>query len=115
MKVNIMIAEIRTFFPFKGSIDIVFYANPFDLFDHCFRNCFVIDHFAIKKDVNSVRTKITVAANIENLFFKINKRSSSVDQDFMTIFLCFMDRFDRRFWNQTLLFTVQSRIDIQKD
>ena len=115
MKVNIMIAEIRTFFPFKGSIDIVFYANPFDLFDHCFRNCFVIDRFVIKKDVNSVRTKITVAANIENLFFKINKRSSSVDQDFMTIFLCFMDRFDRRFWNQTLFFTVQSRIDIQKD
>lgn len=111
MKVNIMIAEIRTFFPFKGAIDIVFFANPFDLFDHCF----VIDRFAIKKDVNSVRTKITVAANIENLFFKINKRSSSVDQDFMTIFLCFMDCFDRRFWNQTLFFTVQSRIDIQKD
>lgn len=87
MKVNIMIAEIRTFFPFKGSIDIVFYANPFDLLDHCFRNFFVIDRFTIKKDVNSVRTKITVAANIENLFFKINKRSSSVDQDFMTIFL----------------------------
>ena len=45
MKVNIMIAEIRTFFPFKGSIDIIFFANPFDLIDHCFRNCFVIDRF----------------------------------------------------------------------
>ena len=115
MKVNIMITEIRTFFPFKCSVDIVFFTNPFNLFNHCIRDYLVIDRFTIEKDVNSVRTKITIASNIKDFFFKINKRPSGVDQYFMTIFLCSMDCCDCRFWNQTLFFAVQSRINIQKD